>query len=270
MFRILTVAALVRRGFLHAASYRLNFFGNYFGALLVVVFYYVLAQFYGQARPAALAAYVGDYFTFLLIGGVLARFFSLGFKQFARELEHELAAGTLEPLMVTATPPALALLGPALWTLAEGVVLAGAQLAVGAALLGADLSRANWPAALVLGALTLVAVAGWGALSAAFVLVFKRADPLSWLADVTLYMFAGVYFPVAALPAVLQPIAWALPLSHALEGLRLALMRGATLADLRLYLLILAGFAAGLIPLSAWAVSAALARARRTGSLGHY
>ena len=33
---------------------------------------------------------------------------------------------------------------------------------------------------------------------------------------------------------------------------------------------ILAGFAAVLAPVSAWALSAALARARRTGSLGHY
>lgn len=262
--------ALVRRGFLHAASYRLNFFGNYLGAALVVVFFYVLADFYGQARPAGLALFGGDTFTFLLIGGVTARFFNVGFKQYARELEHELAAGTVEPLLVTATPAPLALLGPALWALIEGLLIAALQLALGVWFLGADLSRADWPAALALGALALLAVTGWGLLSAAFVLVFKRADPLSWLADVTLYMFAGVYFPVAALPAVLQPLAWALPLSHALEALRLALMQGRSLPELARYAWILAGFALALLPLGVLGLEAALRHARRRGSLGHY
>ena len=60
--------AFVKRGFLHAASYRLNFLGTYLGGLLSVVFFSVLARFYGNSAPAALAPYGGDYFTFLLIG----------------------------------------------------------------------------------------------------------------------------------------------------------------------------------------------------------
>ncbi len=262
--------ALTRRGFLHAASYRLSFFGNYLGAALVLIFYRVLAEFYGPARPEALAAYGGDYFTFLLIGGVLARFFSLGLKQFARELEHELTAGTLEPVLATATAPPLALLGPALWSFLEGLLIAAAQLAAGALFLGADFSRADWLAGLALGVLTLLALSGWGLLAAAFVLVFKRADPLSWLADVTLYMFAGVYFPIGFLPAVLQPFAYALPLSHALEGLRLALMRGESLAALGPYAAVLLAFGVILLPLGVWAIRAALDRVRRAGSLSHY
>ena len=262
--------AFLKRGFLHAASYRLNFLGNYFGSLLVIIFFAVLAQFYGQARPAALGEYNGDYFTFLLIGGVFARYLSLGLRQFGRELEHELAAGTIEPAMVTATPPGLALLGPALWTLVEGTLLVVAQLIIGSVFFGADFSRANWPAALALGALTWLALNSWGVLSAAFVLVFKRADPLSWLADVTLYMFAGVYFPITIMPSVLQAIAYAIPLSHALEGLRFALMRGDSLAMLWRYVVILIGFNVVLVPLSLWALNKAIDHVKRTGSLGHY
>jgi ABC-2 type transport system permease protein len=139
----------------------------------------------------------------------------------------------------------------------------------GAVLLGADFARADWLAALNLGGLAVLAMGAWGLLSAAFVLVFKRADPLSWLADVTLYMFAGVYFPIDVLPPVLKPIAYALPLSHALEGLRLALMQGETLAQLGRYALILLAFDLALAPLAAWAFSAALRHVRRTGSLEH-
>jgi len=262
--------AFIQRGFLHASSYRLNFFGAYLGTALSVVFFAILARFYGNARPAALAPYGGDYFTFLLIGGAFARYLSLGMRHFGRELELELAVGTIEPVMVTATPPALALLGPSLWTLLEGIALMIGQIALGALFFGADFSRANWPAALVVGALAFVALNAWGIISAAFVLVFKRAEPLGWLVDVTLFMLAGVYFPVQILPAVLQVFAYALPLSHALEGLRLALMHGDSLVELWRYLLILLGFDLFLLPASLIAFRAGLNHVKRTGSLGHY
>jgi ABC-2 type transport system permease protein len=261
--------AFLQRGFLHASSYRLNFFGAYLGTALSVVFFAILAQFYGNARSAALAPY-GDYFTFLLIGGVFARYLSLGLRNFGRELELELAVGTLEPMLVTATAPALALLGPSLWTLLEGLLLMLGQLALGILFFNADFSHANWLSALTLAALAFVALNAWGLLSAAFVLVFKRAEPLGWLVDVTLFMLAGVYFPVSVMPRVLQVVAYALPLSHALEGLRFALMRGDSLSALARYVFILLGFDVLLLPLSLVAFRAALNHVKRAGSLGHY
>jgi ABC-2 type transport system permease protein len=262
--------AFIKRGFLHASSYRLNFLGTYIGGILSVVFFAVLAHFYGNAQPAALAAYGGDYFTFLLIGAAFARFLSIGLRHFGRELEHDLAAGTIEPVMVTATAPGLALLGPSLWIVFEGVILLVVQLVMGAAFFGADFSRANWLAALVLTALTLLALSGWGFLSAAFVLMFKRAEPLSWLVDVTLFMLAGVYFPIQVIPWGLRVFAYLLPLSYALEGLRFALMLGQGLDHLWSYALILLGFTVLLLPTGIWGFRLAIDRVRRGGGLGHY
>ncbi|MBI3361837.1 MAG: ABC transporter permease [Chloroflexi bacterium] len=262
--------AFLRHGFRHASSYRLNFVGTYLSGVLVVVFFAVLARFYGNAQPAALAPYGGDYFTFLLIGGVFARYLSLGMRHFGRELEHEFAAGTIEPVMVTATPPALALLGPSLWILLEGIALMAVQLIVGVFFFGADFSRANWPSALALAALTFLALNSWGILSAGFVLVFKRADPLSWLVDVTIFMLAGVYFPIQLIPAGLRLFAYLLPLSYALEGLRFALMRGDSLVALWRYVLILIAFNAFLLPVGLLGFRFALDYVKRRGSLGHY
>ena len=267
---LLKLVAFVRRGFLHAASYRLNFLGTYVGGLLSVVFFAVLAQFYGNAQPAALAPYNGDYFTFLLIGAAFARFLSIGLRHFGRELEHDLAAGTIEPVMVTATLPGLALLGPSLWILVEGVLLLALQLVLGGVFFGADFSRANWPAAIVFTLLTLAALGGWGLLSAGFVLMFKRAEPLSWLVDVTLFMLAGVYFPVQVIPWGLRIFAYLLPLSYALEALRFALMRGDSLATLWPYAAVLVGFAVVLLPLGLWGFRRSIDSVRRGGGLGHY
>lgn len=269
-FSFAKYVAFIKRGFLQASSYRLNFVGTYLGGILTVVFFSVLAKFFGRAQPEALVPYGGDYYTFLLIGAVFARYLSLGLRHFGRELEHELSAGTIEPVMITATPPALALLGPSLWILIEGIVLMIVQLIIGIVFFDADLSNANWPAALVLGALTLLSLNSFGILSAAFVLLFKRADPLSWLVDVTIFLLAGVYFPIQLLPPFLRFFSYLLPLSHALEGLRFALMRGQGLAELWTYILILVGFNILLLPASLFAFRFALRRVKQTGSLGHY
>lgn len=262
------LVALTRRGLLVAASYRLNFVGTYFGGALYVFFWALLARFIGQ-QPASVREF-GDYFTFLLIGGVFARYLSLGMKFLSREIENEMVIGTVEPLMVTATNPALALLGASVWLLVEGVFVMALQLGVGIIFFGADLSNANWLVALVTTLLALLALNSWGILSAAFLLIFKRADPLNWLVDLTTFIFCGVYFPIALLPFPLQIFSYLLPLTYALEALRGALMRGQSFYELRAPLLALVIFDVVLIPLGLFAFQRALAYTKRTGNLGQY
>ncbi len=260
--------AFTQRGFRLASSYRLNFIGTYLGGVLLIVFFAVLEEVFGS-RPAVVAAY-GDYFTFLLIGGIFARYLSFGMRHFGRELEQELIAGTLEPMLVTGTRPALILLGPSLWVAVEGFILMVIQFAVGAIFFAADFSNANWLAAFVIGLLSFVALSFWGVLAAAFVVVFKRADPLSWLIDVTIFLLAGVYFPVTLLPLWLRIPAYLIPLSYSLGALRLAVMRGASLRDLAGYAGILLLFNAVLIPAGIAGFRRALEHVKRAGTLGHY
>ena len=264
-----TLRSFVERGFRLASSYRLNFVGTYLGGILLVVFFAVLQKLMGQ-RPAAVAGYGGDYFTFLLIGGIFARYLSFGMRHFGRELEQELVAGTLEPMLVTRTPPALVLLGASLWVAIEGLILLAVQFLIGAIFFKADFSLANWPAAFVIGLLSFVALSFWGVMAAAFVVVFKRADPLSWLVDVTIFLLAGVYFPITLLPVWLKIPAYLLPLGYSLEALRLALMLGKPLSELWGHVGILLLFNAILIPLGMFSFRQALIHVKRAGSLGHY
>lgn len=264
-----TLRSFVERGFRLASSYRLNFAGTYLGGILLVVFFAVLQKLIGQ-RPAAVAGYGGDYFTFLLIGGIFARYLSFGMRHFGRELEQELVAGTLEPMLVTRTPPAFVLLGPSLWVAIEGLILLAVQFLIGTIFFKADFSLANWLAAFVIGLLSFVALSFWGVMAAAFVVVFKRADPLSWLVDVTIFLLAGVYFPITLLPVWLKVPAYLLPLSYSLEALRLALMLGKPLPELWGHVGILLLFNAILIPLGMFSFRQALIYVKRAGSLGHY
>lgn len=50
--------------------------------------------------------------------------------------------------------------------------------------------------------------------------------PLTWLLPFLLQPFAAVFYPVSALPALLQKIVWYLPLSHIFEGMRYTIGTG--------------------------------------------
>lgn len=71
-----------------------------------------------------------------------------------------------------------------------------------------------------LGVVSLIMRYGLGAESLAWVLVFALA-PLS-----------AVYYPVETLPAAIQPISWAIPASHAYEGMRTIMFEGVFRWDL--------------------------------------
>jgi len=66
-------------------------------------------------------------------------------------------------------------------------------------------------------------VCGWaiGLAVSALVLRFGLgAESLAWVVVFAIAPVAGIYYPIAALPAWLQPLAWALPPAYVFEGMR--------------------------------------------------
>lgn len=60
------------------------------------------------------------------------------------------------------------------------------------------------------------------------------AESMAWIAIFAVQPVSGVYYPVATLPAWLQPVAWALPSSHVFEGMRAVLIERQLQLDLLL------------------------------------
>jgi ABC-2 type transport system permease protein len=177
--------------------------------------------------------------------------------------------GTIEPLLVTATPITLSVLGPSSWMLIQGTLIVIGQLLIGV-LVGADFSQANWGSALVVLLISLTSLVSYGIISAAFTIVFKRTDPMSWFVNSIAYVFSGVFFPIELFPPWLRIISYLLPFTYALRALRGALMEGASLAELATDIAILLGFAVVFLPLSFWALRFAIRRMKETGELVHY
>jgi len=118
--------------------------------------------------------------------------------------------------------------------------------------------------------LVLLAFMGLGMLTGAGTLLARRANPVAAILGGVSLFLSGVAYPVSVLPPWLQTIARALPLTHALEALRLALLQGASPAELAPSLLALGLFALVLTPAGLGLFVYGLRRARIDGSLTHY
>ncbi len=262
--------AFTEHGLRLATAYRLSFVGRYVALLTSIVFFYYLAQVFRGSSSSLLRNYGGDYFAFLLLGGTFSVYLSLCVRTFSEHIRDEVAMGTLEPLMATATPVTLSLLGTSCWSFLEGTSIAVLQLSLGTIFLGADFSRANWLAAAIVSLISMICLIAWGIVSASFTLIFKRSDPIIWLVGAVTYVFSGVFFPIAILPAWLQVISYVIPLTYALEALRGAMLVGRSLDELSGPLLVLCLFATFMLPLSIFSLRRAINYLRETGSLSHY
>ena len=119
-------------------------------------------------------------------------------------------------------------------------------------------------------AASVLAFSGLGVLSASYLLVFKRGNPFNWVILGISSVVGGMLYPVSVLPKLLQVVARLIPVTYALEGMRVALLGHAPMRELLPPLLALLAFAAVLLPISFLVFSWALRRTKITGTLTHF
>jgi ABC-2 type transport system permease protein len=129
--------------------------------------------------------------------------------------------------------------------------------------------QANPVAALLVFVPACLTFAALGLVSAAFVLMFKKGDPVIAAYAALNGLVGGAIFPISVLPGWLQPLTGFLPLTHALSGIRLALQGAQPVAVLQ-QIGLLTITAAALLPAAFAFFGVALARAKREGSIVQY
>lgn len=260
--------AFLRRDYLIESSYPLAFITSSFNALVVVFLFYYVGKLVDPAQPG-LRRFGADYFSFTFVGYVFFLYFDQALGSFSRAVQREQSTGSFEAMLATQTAPAFCVLMSSFYYL----LYAGAQLTLliaAGACFGVDFSRADLPATLLVFFLAVTTFTSLGLLSACSIIVLKRGDPLGWLLTTSNFVLGGAFFPVEVMPRWLQTVALLSPARYALEGLRLALLQGATPAGVARQLAVLGGITLVAGPLSIWALLAALRKAQRDGSLIHH
>ncbi len=262
--------SFLKKDFLMESSYRLSFFFNIFTVLVTILGYYFIDVLFGKKMVPHLETFGAPYLAYVLLSLAMFSYVGVGLGSFASRIQSEQVQGTLEAVLVTPTPLTTILASLAIWNFLVATMDFLIYLALGLFVFHIDLSRANILSSFVVLALTVLSFSSLGILSASFVILFKRGNPVSWIINSLEGLLGGVYFPVTVLPAWLQAAAKCLPITYAIQAIQLSVYRGYSLAQLWTELRFLLLFSAVLCPLSLFVFGLAIRQAKKNGSLAQY
>jgi ABC-2 type transport system permease protein len=265
------VTAFFVRDLLWDLSYPLHFFWRSGSIFFSLVTFYFLGRLVSGPTAGYLSAYGGgDYFPFVLVGLALAGFQGVALTSISHAIQYGMYTGTLEAMLATPTSLSTIVFSSVLYQFVSALLSILLYLLFAVILFGVSLGQADLLSAAVMLGLTLLAHLPLGIFSASFLLIFKRGDPITSLVGHLSALLAGVYFPLAVLPGWLQKVSFFLPFTHALEGLRQAVLNGRTLLGLSTQVVVLCIFAIILLPLSLAVFSWAIHQAKRLGTLSQF
>lgn len=265
-----SIGAFLRRDIQTEVSYRLSFVLQILGIFPSVLLFYFLSRFLDDGAKEPLRLYGGSYYPFVLIGIAVQNYFSIALSGYSGSIRDAQLSGTLEAVLSTPVSVTSFLFGSALYAFVFNSFRIILYLVVGCLVGGMVLDLRNIPGAILAVILSIAAFSGMGIVSAGFIILFKKGNPLNWILNVTSWLLGGVYYPVSVLPQWLQKISAFIPMTHTLEALRILLLGQGGIRMAAGHLLCLAIWAATTLPLG-WAFFVyALNRARAKGSIGHY
>lgn len=186
----------------------------------------------------------GDFVAFLILGQTIFSLFStLNFRG-GMAIQRERWQGTLEIVLLAPTSRVAFILGETVYGLLDGgwTILLALVVTGFAYHAGFHLAHPGLAAAVIL--LTLSSMVALSLFFAAFYVLTRSAGPLSNAVQTPVRFFTGTNFPVSALPAVLQVVSFALPMTYGMIATREVFSGGGTWASLAPTLLALAGFTA--------------------------
>lgn len=220
----------------------------------------------GQAIPAAA---INDFILFLMVGTLVWHYLSMVFDLISESIQWERWEGTIEYTFMAPIHRVTHLSGQALFAIIYGTLHTAVILTVVSIFFQVDVQRANFLTMLIMLVVGSLGFVGLGLMAAVLPLLSpEKGLQMTNIIKALVLLVSGVYYPVSVLPAVLQPLASISPATYMLEGMRAALLHGATLSDVLFTALLPVCLTAVVtIPLGLLIFARAEAYARRTGVL---
>lgn len=270
MIRVKKIFAFVWRDMINETSYKFSFFTQLAGVLVSTSIFFFLSKLLGNAGVSYLKPYDGNYFSFILIGIAFFHYLKVATEGLSKSIREGQMLGTLEAMLVTQTGISTIVISSSLYGFIFTSFKVAVYLLLGVFVYGIDIGNANVAGAIIILVLTIISFNSLGIISASFVMVLKKGDPISWLLTNVSGILGGVYYPISVLPWWLQKLSYLLPVTYSMEGMRLSLLKGCSLKLLLPHILGLVVFSLIMMPLSIVVFGYAIRKAKRDGTLTQY
>jgi ABC-2 type transport system permease protein len=261
--------AFLKRDFLIATSYRVAFALDIVYIFFIVPLFYFASRLFTDSNSAFLAPYGGNYFAFLLVGVAFLDYLALSLRTFNSSLRESQLMGTLEIVLLSPTALPKLLVYSSLWGYLFTSIRFFIFMILGLAF-GLDFGRANIGAALLILSVAIPSFASFGILIASVTMLIKKGEVLTTVVSAFSLFIGGVLYPTSVLPEWLKTLSKFLPITHALEGMRQAVINGCPTEMIMGNVLVLVGFAAVLLPLGFFIFWWAVHWAKTVGTIAQY
>jgi ABC-2 type transport system permease protein len=169
--------------------------------------------------------------TTLLVGAVIWAYLGIIFEFLTETVAWERWEGTIEYTFMAPLSRSMHLAGQGLFAILYGLVRAVLLFFVVAFFFDLSMPDANFVAALVLLGIASVSFIGIGMMTSVMPLISpEKGMQLGFIAQGTLLVVSGVYYPVSVLPTWMEWISVVSPATYALRGIRASILEGAGLA----------------------------------------
>ena len=169
--------------------------------------------------------------TKLLVGAVIWAFLGIIFEFVTETVAWERWEGTIEYTFMAPLSRSMHLFGQGAFAVLYGLVRATILFFVVAAFIGIHMPNANFLAAFGLLAIASISFMGIGTMTSVLPLISpEKGAQLGFIAQGTLLVISGVYYPVSVLPGWMQWLSTISPATYALRGDRAAVVDGAGIA----------------------------------------
>jgi len=216
----------------------------------------------GSAQEIALAT------TFLLIGSMVWSYLSMIFDLLSETVSWERWEGTIEYTFMSPASRVTQLLGMGVYAIVYGMARVVVMLIAISFFFDLSLGNANYLGAAGILAICSVSLVGFGMVAAVMPLLSpEKGQQVTSIVTAVLLLISGIYYNVDVLPGWMQPLAYGSPVYYALDGIRAALLKGASFGSQWHNIWPLLVMGAIFPPLGLWLFQRGEHFAKRTGRL---
>jgi ABC-2 type transport system permease protein len=166
--------------------------------------------------------------TILLIGAVLWSYLGIVFEILTETVAWERWEGTIEYTFMAPLSRAVHLFGMGAFAVIYGLIRAALLFGVVAFFFDLEMPQANFATALLLLGVASISFIGIGMMTAVLPLISpEKGMQLGFIAQGTMLVVSGVYYPVSVLPTWMEWLSKISPATYTLRGIRSAVLEGA-------------------------------------------
>jgi len=266
---IVLIVSTIRREIQEKLVFRFSILGEALATTSMLLVFFLIDRYQAQLSAGTLAEaaahFKTSYFGYVSLGLAVSALAHAGLGGVPGQFQTERAYRSLEYLAASPTSIRRWAVVSGFCNLGHAVAQVGTIMAVSAILVGLEVPRFDFGAALVV--LMAAAVPMWclALLVLSSMLVFRRGHPLALLITTAFDLLGGVYVPPSVLPDWLARFGEALPITPAIRAMQAVVHQGASLGAVVGDLGKLAAMSAIYLPVALLLLSWADRSARRNG-----